>query len=139
MTVVCALAVLAPASSAAAITAWRKYVISSSSEFSPKLQTPAHAEEFLWKLSASSRIPSLCVRRLAHQFHFCLQHFNAPLRLGFGQVRCERLRLIRIERKLPKQRSLLGSHLANDVRFFRHGITIVPERIGSTRRSARMR
>ena len=32
MTVVCALAVLAPASSAAAIAAWRKCVISSSSE-----------------------------------------------------------------------------------------------------------
>src|SRR5262245_6860158 len=116
ITVVCAPAAPAPASSAATIAAWRKCVISSSSPLSCKPCQRRVERRVPARIRAASRIPSLYVGRFAHQLQFCLQHCNPLLCLGFGQTRAKGLGLIGVESKLSKQICLIGSHQRDGVR-----------------------
>lgn len=71
-------------------------------------------------LERRSKSYLLCVRWLAYELHFRPQHFDAQLRLCFGQMCTIGFWLIRIECQPTKQFCVLGRHEGNRFRFFRH-------------------
>src|SRR5215831_15536897 len=111
ITVVCALALPTPASTAVAIAAWRKYVIGSSWLFRLRgKETRAAPMRSRNEVPRLAHLGSQCVRRFVEQFEFGAERGDAQFRFGPGQNLFESVEFIGVDRKLFEARRLFGRH-----------------------------